>query len=127
MSPQIETLTGYSPEEWVSERDFFGRALHPEDRERVLATFAAVDDSLELVQIEYRLVAKDGRVIWIHDEAAVARDDDGHPMYVQGYLADVTRRRRATSSFRRPRRGTGRSRSSCRLSRTWAGRNRTGR
>jgi len=93
MSPQIEILTGYSPEEWVSEHDFFGRALHPEDRGRVLSAFAAVHDSLELVQIEYQLVAKDGRVIWIHDEAAVARDDDGRPLYVQGYMADVTRRK----------------------------------
>jgi PAS domain S-box-containing protein len=59
----------------------------------VLASFAAVHDSFELIQIEYRLVAKDGRVIWIHDEAAVARDDDGRPLYLQGYMADVTRRK----------------------------------
>ena len=93
MSPQIETLTGYSAQEWVSEPDFFAKALHPEDRERVLAAFAAVQDSFEVIQVEYRLVAKNGRVIWIHDEAAVARDDDGHPLYMQGYMADVTRRK----------------------------------
>ena len=93
ISPQIETLSGYSAQEWVSEPDFFAKALHPEDREHVLASFAAVHDRFEVIQMEYRLVAKDGRVVWIHDEAAVARDDDGHPLYLQGYMADVTRRK----------------------------------
>src|SRR4029078_7938950 len=87
------TLIGSSAQEWVSEPDFFAKCLHPDDRERVLAAFAAVHDSFELIQIEYRLVGKDGRVVWIHDEAAVARDDDGQPLYVQGYMADVTRRK----------------------------------
>jgi PAS domain S-box-containing protein len=93
ISPQIETLSGYTAQEWVSQPDFFAEAMHPEDRERVLVAFAAAHDSFELIRIEYRLVTKDGRVIWIHDEAAVARDDDGHPLYLQGYLADVTRRK----------------------------------
>jgi PAS domain S-box-containing protein len=93
ISPQIETLSGYSAQEWVSQPDFFAKAMHPEDRERVLVAFASVHDSFELIRIEYRLVTKDERVIWIHDEAAVARDDDGHPLYLQGYMADVTRRK----------------------------------
>jgi PAS domain S-box-containing protein len=93
MSPQIQSLTGYSPEEWVSDPDFFSKALHPDDCERVLAAFANVHDSFGLVQIEYRLVANDGRVVWIHDEAGVARNEEGLPLYVQGYMADVTRRK----------------------------------
>jgi PAS domain S-box-containing protein len=93
-SPQIERLTGYSPDEWASEPDFFSQVLHPEDRDRVLGAFARAHETHEPLQIEYRIVAKDGRVIWIQDDAAVARDDhDGQPLYFQGFMVDITERR----------------------------------
>jgi PAS domain S-box-containing protein len=93
-SPQIERLTGYSPDEWASEPDFFSQVLHPEDRDRVLGAFAHAHETHEPLQIEYRVVAKDGRVIWIQDDAAVARDDDdGQPLYFQGFMVDITERR----------------------------------
>ena len=95
MSPQIESLTGYTPQEWASEDDFFAQVLHPDDRERVLAAFEAAHRSGGLIQLEYRLIAKDGAVVWIHDDAAVARDPHGGPLYLQGYMADVTARKQA--------------------------------
>jgi PAS domain S-box-containing protein len=92
-SPQIERLTGYSADEWASEPDFFSRVLHPDDRERVLGAFARVHETHGLIQIEYRVVAKDGRVVWIQDDAAIAQDEEGRPLYLQGYMADVTVRK----------------------------------
>jgi PAS domain S-box-containing protein len=92
-SPAVEQLTGYSPEEWASEADFFGRVLHPDDRERVLGVFADAHETYLPVHIEYRVVAKDGRVVWIQDDAAVARDDAGEPIYFQGYMVDITEQR----------------------------------
>jgi PAS domain S-box-containing protein len=100
MSPQIESLTGYTGKEWASEDDFFAQVLHPDDRERVLAAFAAANDARRVIQIEYRMIAKDGRIVWIQDDAAVARDDDGRPLYLQGYLADVTSRKEAELKLR---------------------------
>jgi PAS domain S-box-containing protein len=44
-SPQIERLTGYSPDEWASEPDFFSQVLHPEDRDRVLGAFARAHET----------------------------------------------------------------------------------
>jgi PAS domain S-box-containing protein len=93
MSPQIESLTGYTPEEWISETDFFARVLHPDDRERVLADFAAANDAHGVIQAEYRIVRKDGRIVWIHDDASVARAADGRALHLQGYLADITARK----------------------------------
>ncbi len=92
-SPQIERLTGYSAEEWASEDDFFSQVLHPEDRDRVLGAFAQAHEARRPIQIEYRVVAKDGRVVWIQDNAAVARDDEGQPLHLQGFMADVTARK----------------------------------
>ena len=92
-SPQVERITGYSPEEWSSGADFFSRVLHPEDRDRVLGSFARAHETREPIQIEYRVIAKDGSVVWIQDDAAVARDDHGTPLYFQGFMADATVRK----------------------------------
>jgi PAS domain S-box-containing protein len=93
ISPQIERLTGYSADEWTGDSTFFGRALHPEDRERVLATFAQAHDELESVNCEYRIVRKDGSTVWVRDEAAIAYGDADEPLFIQGYMADVTERK----------------------------------
>jgi PAS domain S-box-containing protein len=96
-SPQVEWLTGYSAHEWASERDFFSKVLFPEDRDRVLAAFARAHETHRPIQIEYRVVTKDGRVVWIQDDAAVARDDDGRPQYFEGLMTDITERRALTA------------------------------
>jgi PAS domain S-box-containing protein len=99
-SPQIEGITGYTPEEWAAGDDFFSRVLHPEDRDRVLAAFAHAHETRMPIQIEYRVIAKDGRVVWIQDDAAVARDDAGEPLYFLGFMADATARKHDELEFR---------------------------
>ena len=89
-SPQVEWLTGYSAHEWASEPDFFSKVLFPEDRDRVLSAFARAHETQRPIQIEYRVVAKDGRVVWIQDHAGVARNNDGKPQYFQGLMTDIT-------------------------------------
>jgi PAS domain S-box-containing protein len=86
-------MTGYSPDEWASGTDFFSRVLHPDDRERVLSAFSHAHETREPIQIEYRVIAKDGSVVWIQDDAAVARDDRGTPLYFQGFMANATVRK----------------------------------
>ena len=54
-------MTGYSPEEWASGADFFSRVLHPDDRDRVLGAFARAHETRQPIQIEYRVIAKDGQ------------------------------------------------------------------
>lgn len=93
ISPQIERLTGYSPDEWTADPAFFGVVLHPDDRERVLAAFTRAREELESVSAEYRIVHRDGRTVWIHDEAAIAYDDNGEPLYVQGYMTEIDERK----------------------------------
>ena len=95
-SPQIEGLVGYSPKEWVEDPELFRKLLHPEDRKRVMGEIARSHDAdAESFCSEYRLLARDGRVVWIHDEAVTVRDEDGHPLYAQGYLFDITARKLA--------------------------------
>jgi two-component system cell cycle sensor histidine kinase/response regulator CckA len=92
-SPQIEGLLGYSTEEWADDHELFVKTLHPEDRARVLAEHAWTHATGEALKSEYRLVARDGRTVWLQDEAVVVRDDSGTPLFLQGYLLDITDRK----------------------------------
>jgi diguanylate cyclase (GGDEF)-like protein/PAS domain S-box-containing protein len=99
-SEQVEPLVGYSTAEWAADADLFVRALHPDDRERVLAAHANTPATHQPMSVEYRLIAKDGRTVWIRDEGVVVLDDDGTPLYLQGYLLDITPERQAQEELR---------------------------
>ena len=93
MSPQVEAMLGYAPEEWLVDREFFVKLLHPDDRERVLAENKRTNESGEPFEAEYRLIARDGHTVWVHDEAALVRDEEGRPLFWQGVMTDVTERK----------------------------------
>ena len=96
VSPQIAQLMGYSQEEWLADPDLFVSSIHPDDRERVLADLlnrnAGLNGSATMF-LNYRLIARDGRVVWIRDDEIVVEDADGRPAAAQGYMQDVTARR----------------------------------
>ena len=94
LSPQLEEILGYKPADWTSEFGNFVNAVHPEDRERVTAERAA-SGGKGRIGLEYRLISKDGRTVWVRDEAVVVRDLSGKPLYVQGYLLDISTEREA--------------------------------
>ena len=93
MSPQIENLAGYTPLECMSDPKFFVKILHPDDRERTLAAHREAYGSGESFSIRYRMLAKDGRSVWVHDEVTIAKDDAGRPLHAQGFLVDVTQQK----------------------------------
>ncbi len=99
-SPQIESMLGYSVEEWVTSPFLFVELLHSDDRERVLAAHARTHATGEPLQIEYRLHARDGRVVWLHDEARMIDDPESGRPVLQGYLLDITARREAEEQLR---------------------------
>src|SRR5438105_10158593 len=94
ISSQVERLLGYPAETWLQDPDTWRRLLHAEDRKYTLAAYRnTVGKGAEFVA-EYRLVARNGRVVWIHHRAAIVRDDQGRPLWIQGLLLDVTDRDR---------------------------------
>jgi PAS domain S-box-containing protein len=100
VSPQVEELVGYSPAEILADPGFFPRLLHPDDRERVLAEHARAYTRGESFSTEYRRVARDGRVVWVHDEVMVVRDASGRPRHAQGFMIDITERKQAEEARR---------------------------
>src|SRR5215208_4609538 len=77
MSPQYGAMLGYPAETEILDEEHWLRMLHPDDRERVLAEELRTDQTGEPYRIEYRLIARDGRVVWVHDEATLVRDEEG--------------------------------------------------
>ena len=90
ISPQVEHYLGYSPDAYKSNPDIWLERLHPDDRDRVLQeTFTNRSEQLPLIS-EYRMLSKDGHVVWFRDEASLVYNTDGQPMFLQGLMMDIT-------------------------------------
>ncbi len=100
VSPQVETVLGYKPDEWLSDPELWYRTLHPADRERVLAERLRTNESGDPFEMEYRCFAEDGREVWVRDEALLVRDEKGEALYWQGVKLDITGRKQAEEDLR---------------------------
>ena len=94
VSPQVTELLGYTPEEWIEDPEMWPRLVHPDDRTRALAENARHNETGEPFRLEYRMFAKDGHVVWVHDEAMMVRDERGMPRYSHGVIMDISDRKR---------------------------------
>lgn len=101
VSPFVEQLLGYSAEVATGDPEWWARALHPDDRERVLAEWTKSDETGEPYAGEYRLIAADGRTVWIRDEAVLLHDDAGDPAHWQGVMLDITDSKQANDDLTR--------------------------
>jgi PAS domain S-box-containing protein len=101
VSAHVEALLGYTPDEWMADRSLYVRSLHPEDREAVVRIEereleAARSGDVTAVS-EYRMLRRDGSVVWIRDEARLA-SEDGRTIW-QGVLIDITAERALTEAY----------------------------
>jgi PAS domain S-box-containing protein len=100
VSPRVETLFGYTPDEWLAASSLWSERIHPDDRERILAEVARANETSESLSLEYRCLARDDREVWVHDEVALVRDENGAPQYWQGFMVDITDRKRSEEDLR---------------------------
>jgi two-component system cell cycle sensor histidine kinase/response regulator CckA len=97
VSPQIEALLGYSPQQWCEDSTLWHRSIHPDDRERVVAAEEHSRATGEPFSDLYRLCGSDGREVWVSDEATAVSGDDGAPA-LEGIMVDVTERKLAETA-----------------------------
>jgi PAS domain S-box-containing protein len=100
ISPQLEALLGYTPEEWITNPHIWENRFHPDDRERVISKENRSEKNGEAFSDEYRIIARNGRVIWIQDESTLIRDEAGNPLYWQGFLLNITSKKEAQENMR---------------------------
>jgi PAS domain S-box-containing protein len=94
VNPAIADLIGYSATEWREQSDLHERLLHPDDRERVLSELEQAAEGAP-VSVDYRLLARDGRAVWIREDSSTVRDAKGEPLYIQTFLRDIGELKRA--------------------------------
>ncbi|HEY6948176.1 MAG TPA: PAS domain S-box protein [Gemmatimonadales bacterium] len=100
VSPMIEHAIGFTQEEWLEDPIRWYDHVHPDDRERWSLEAADMLVSGKPLRSAYRVLARDGRVIWFQCEAKIVRHPDGRPWFFQGVGFDVTERVRAEERFR---------------------------
>jgi len=99
ISPQIETLMGYTSAEWMADNDLWENSIYPDDHDAVVQEELEARNKEEPFSHEYRLIARDGQVVWVYDHAVLIRDQDGTPLYYQGVLLDTTKQRQAEEAI----------------------------
>jgi two-component system cell cycle sensor histidine kinase/response regulator CckA len=102
VSPQIESITGYSQEEWLGDSRNWVRKVPQEDHPAIEIAEAASERG-ERYQAEYRIVRKDGAVIWVSDTAVVVSGSDSHPV-MEGIIVDITERKLLENQLQQSRR-----------------------
>ncbi len=90
VSPQVETILGYTVQEWLKDPKFWQTAIHPDDRQRLLERAEQINLTREDFDVEFRMIAKDGHVVWFRDHSAPVFDEAGRMLQWQGLMIDVT-------------------------------------
>lgn len=101
IAPQVEDMLGYPLERWFSEPGLWRRSVHPGDLEHVFAEGMRAYAAGEPFRAEYRMVAEDGRVVWVRDDAVLVPDGGGASRGLwRGVMVDVTVAKEAVLSLR---------------------------
>jgi PAS domain S-box-containing protein len=99
VSPQIESLLGFTQKEWLEDPVLWYKQLHPDDRDRWHVEFARTCSTAEPFNSVYRFISRDHRVVWVHGHAKVVRDQQGRPLFLQGVAFDITERKQVEEAM----------------------------
>lgn len=89
VSQKAEEILGYPVSQWLTEADFWLNHMHPQDREWAPAYCLRATNELRTHDFEYRMIAADGRVVWLRDLVTVVAEA-GHPVRLRGVMVDIT-------------------------------------
>lgn len=103
ISPQVETILGYTPTDYKADPDLWRKLVHPEDRDRIMSEVAKAHAVGGTLSCEYRMIAKDGHVVWVHDSASFLRNSAGKAILMQGVMYDISDRKKAEDDLEQAR------------------------
>src|SRR3984885_3806939 len=99
VSPQIEASLGYSREEWLEDPVRWYQRIHPDDQQRGSLEAAEMFLSGKPLRSAYRVIARDGRIIWFHCDAKMMRHVDGQPWFIHGVAFDISDLKRSDTEL----------------------------
>src|SRR5207302_8410720 len=101
VSRRAEDVLGYPVEEWLADPSFWADHLHPDDRDEAIRVCRTEADGSRDRVVEYRMIARDGSVVWIRDLVTVVpATSSGTPARICGLMVDVTARKAAEQELR---------------------------
>jgi PAS domain S-box-containing protein len=103
VSPQIEAALGFSQEEWLEDPVRWYSYIHPDDKQRWSSEAAEMFLTGKPLRSAYRVLSRDGRVIWFHCEAKMIRKEDGEPWFIHGVGFDITDLKRTEEALQEER------------------------
>jgi PAS domain S-box-containing protein len=103
VSPQIEAALGFSQQEWLEDPVRWYQHIHPDDKARWSVEAAQMFLSGQPLRSAYRVIARDGRVIWFHCQATMIRREDGRPWFIHGVGVDITDLKNAEAALQEER------------------------
>lgn len=103
VSPQIEASLGYSREEWLEDPIRWYEHIHPDDKQRWSLEAAGMFLSGKPLRSSYRVIARDGHVIWFHCDAKMMRRTDGEPWFIHGVAFDISDLKRTEEALQQER------------------------
>ncbi len=95
INPHAETITGYTPKQWLADPDLWFKIIVKEDQQRVWAENTRTETTGEPFKVEYRIRTREDQIKWIYDEAWLLHDATGKPLFWQGFMIDITDRKQA--------------------------------
>jgi PAS domain S-box-containing protein len=103
VSPQIEAALGYSREEWLEDPVRWYQHIHPDDKQRWSLEAAEMFLSGKPLRSAYRVIARDGRIIWFHCDAKMMRHANGQPWFIHGVAFDISDLKRSEEELQEER------------------------
>ncbi len=103
VSPQIEATLGFSQKEWLEDPVRWYQQIHPDDKSRWSNEAAGMFLSGKALRSAYRVMSRDGRVVWFHCEARLVRHHDGQPWFIHGVGFDITELKQAQEELQEER------------------------
>jgi PAS domain S-box-containing protein len=100
VSPQIKSILGFSPEEWLADPLNWLNHIHPDDHCIAIAAEERFQKTRELFQAEYRMLSRDGRTLWFRDEGVMLNAPGNSGLVMQGVLYDITEHKRLEEQLR---------------------------
>jgi PAS domain S-box-containing protein len=100
VSPQIEDILGFSQEEWLNDPVRWYQQIHPDDKDRWSVEAAELFLLGQPLKSLYRVIARDGRVVWFHCEAKMVRNQDGRPWFIHGVAFDISELKSAEEALK---------------------------
>jgi diguanylate cyclase (GGDEF)-like protein/PAS domain S-box-containing protein len=101
VSQRAEPILGYPVDRWMKTPHFWEGLIHPDDRDIAVTAWRTAASEGRHYELEYRAVAADSRLVWLHEIGRVVRDEVGHVRQLRGLMVDVTERRRGEEALRR--------------------------